>query len=316
MDSQITNRKVFSISMVRNESDIIESFVRYHTHIFDGMVILDHCSTDNTLSILQHLKAEGLPVYLGQYNSPDYIQSEIMTNLLSETFRQFKPDIIIPLDADEFLVSQDNSVHPKAILNEMSMSKIHYLKERKYSVHPDDQTEELFIPKRMKHCSVGTQFKVCVPSTVMPYSPIITMGNHDLFLNVPHSFQVDKYISEELELAHFPIRSDEQFKSKAIVGWLSNLTRYNAMKGEAAHWEHWFLELKQDPGRFYKEVLKSDTRLVYSPMNTLFCHSIEMKYTSPEEMDFVKNLIAFSELLAKDYADIKSRMLVLKSGGI
>ena len=37
-----TNKKIFSISMVKNEMDIIESFVRYNANIFDGMIILDN----------------------------------------------------------------------------------------------------------------------------------------------------------------------------------------------------------------------------------------------------------------------------------
>ena len=56
------NKKIFSISMVKNEMDIIESFVRYNINIFDGMIILDNGSTDETIKILSQLKIEGLPL--------------------------------------------------------------------------------------------------------------------------------------------------------------------------------------------------------------------------------------------------------------
>jgi hypothetical protein len=33
--------KVYCVGMIKNEADIIESYVRYHLNIFDGMVLLD-----------------------------------------------------------------------------------------------------------------------------------------------------------------------------------------------------------------------------------------------------------------------------------
>ena len=50
--------KVVSITMVKNESDIIESFVRYYLNVVDEMIILDNGSTDETLKILNKLKDE------------------------------------------------------------------------------------------------------------------------------------------------------------------------------------------------------------------------------------------------------------------
>lgn len=44
--------KIVSITMVKNEVDIIESFVRYHLKIFDEMIILDNGSTDETVNII------------------------------------------------------------------------------------------------------------------------------------------------------------------------------------------------------------------------------------------------------------------------
>ena len=57
-----TKKQIFSISMVKNEIDVIESFVRYHINIFEGMIFLDDGSTDKTVKILNFLKKEGLPI--------------------------------------------------------------------------------------------------------------------------------------------------------------------------------------------------------------------------------------------------------------
>ena len=52
----LSHIQIFSISMVKNEMDVIESFVRYNLNILDGMIILDNGSTDDTLKILKLLQ--------------------------------------------------------------------------------------------------------------------------------------------------------------------------------------------------------------------------------------------------------------------
>ena len=65
--------------MVKNESDVIESFVRYNLNILDGMIILDNQSSDNTLEILNLLKKEGLNLYIIKDEDREFDQA-IKTN--------------------------------------------------------------------------------------------------------------------------------------------------------------------------------------------------------------------------------------------
>ena len=53
--------KIWGVSMVRNEEDIVEAFVRHNLTILDGMLVVDHNSTDRTPAILTALCAERLP---------------------------------------------------------------------------------------------------------------------------------------------------------------------------------------------------------------------------------------------------------------
>ncbi|MCI6101295.1 MAG: glycosyltransferase family 2 protein [Selenomonas sp.] len=58
-------RKIVAISMVKNEMDIIESFVRHTLGFADLLIIADHKSTDRTREILEALRTEGLPLLVG-----------------------------------------------------------------------------------------------------------------------------------------------------------------------------------------------------------------------------------------------------------
>lgn len=50
--------KIVSLTQVGNESEIIESFIRYNSNFIDKMFILPVCSVDNTLTIIRELIAE------------------------------------------------------------------------------------------------------------------------------------------------------------------------------------------------------------------------------------------------------------------
>ena len=54
------------VSMVRNEADVIESFVRHNLGWADRLYVAVHESSDETLSILQALQGDGLPIVLSE----------------------------------------------------------------------------------------------------------------------------------------------------------------------------------------------------------------------------------------------------------
>lgn len=48
--------KIFLISRIKNEEDIIESFVRYHLNFIDEMVIIEDYSNDETYNNSEKIK--------------------------------------------------------------------------------------------------------------------------------------------------------------------------------------------------------------------------------------------------------------------
>jgi len=301
---------VFAITMIKNEADIIESFVRYHLNIVDSMVILDNGSTDNSRAILQNLMSEGLSVYLLDDEGFEFDQNEKMTRLMYETFETYGPDLIVPLDADEFLISSNDSDHPRDVWQDLDLSKWYYVRTRQYVPHNKDNPLELFIPRRIKHTygDVGL-YKVIVPKEVADhYAPALTMGNHSL------QFPADSAEFEDLDslrLAHFAFRTVEQAKSKIIVGWLNNIARPFRNKDDCFPWGFWFNLLKQKRSLDYSQLndlvkdFYGDASAYMHPVNLSFCTGIELKYTGRKEVDAMKNLMEYAEKLAIEYAGVK-----------
>ena len=58
--------RLVGVSMVRNEADIIEAFVRHNAAVLDALVVVDHGSVDGTREILFALRDEGLPLAIEQ----------------------------------------------------------------------------------------------------------------------------------------------------------------------------------------------------------------------------------------------------------
>ena len=105
--------KIYSISRIKNEMDIIETFIRYNSNITDGMIILDNNSSDDTGKILDALKGEypNLHVYDNHFESHHDITLEI-NYLLDLAVNEYEADMIVPLDADEFITA-DGALNPR-----------------------------------------------------------------------------------------------------------------------------------------------------------------------------------------------------------
>lgn len=299
-------RKVYLVCMVKNEADIIESFVRYHAMIFDGMVFLDNNSTDRTNEILQLLKAEGYPLDVHMDTSLEYSQVEKTNKLLNDTFRKYNPDFVFPLDVDEFLVAR-NRKHPREIIEDLDLNKVYYLERENYVPHKTNDQGETFIPAKLVH-SVGIieRAKVFVSKEIMQFGPKLTMGNHNLIFDSKRNNTFKRTEANELLIAHYPIRSLEHAKSKFLVGWLNNLARPNHTQGQANHWKVLFRRLKNRHEVTLDDIV-GNVKTKVNPINLTFCKQIRMKYTKENEINAMKNLLEYCEMLATEYAKLKSR---------
>lgn len=210
--------KIVSFTMVNNESEIIESFIRYNYNFLDEMYIIDNGCTDNTIKILHNLKNDGYKIVIYDESLEAYDQFRLDNKYLNKIIEESNPDLIIPLDADEFIISDHKD--PRKEMEKLSLDKIYYVNWQWYVMTEKDDPKETFIPRRLKYClkrtvwnySDGTPVtKVILPARYFKEKELtMSMGHHTVY--------GDKSIAIEeinnIKLAHYRAISEEQLVYK------------------------------------------------------------------------------------------------------
>jgi len=323
MEGKGNRKKGLGFTIVINEEDIIESFVRYHSNILDGMVIWDIGSADRTPDILDKMEKEGLPIYIFRESAGDTVDSERIPKLLQHTIEKFNPDFIFPLDADEFLFSSKNQ-HPRSLINNLDLNKVYYFKSITYVPKSSDNTGEGFIPKRIQHAyaeEYEEYYKVGLSKEkIIKHNIRFNIGNHDIQVRQNTEDLLFKEIHPDLKIGHFPIRSSEQIMSKVMIGWINNLSRSDRIPGEAFHWENFYNKIKKDSKLFKKDFQKivaeylfddeGDVhKIFYRPVDLSFCKDTTIKYTNPDGIDPLRNLLENCEALALQHAKLEKKLI-------
>lgn len=249
-------RKIIGISMVKNEVDVIETFVRHNLTFLDELHIIDHYSNDNTRKILTLLQQEGLPVYLYQVDEFSYQQETIMTTLLHHCLNQ-DPDIAycLPIDADEFIDCPDKATFAH-LIHSIPPDRVGLL----FFNHYIPSSFE-FNPNFLTEFSEIRQEEMLISRVIIPRAQGLrgkfSTGYHFFFENTEEgisfpyfAFLPQKYthfqqaiaakcevIFQEAEcvLAHYPIRSHPQFLVKMLTGSVAMGIR-NKQGGSDYNW--------------------------------------------------------------------------------
>ena len=298
------------ISMVRNEADIIESFVRHAASFADRIYIVNHNSTDETRKILDELVQEGLPLKVEDFYGAAQAQSEVMTDLMRRAFGELY-DFVLPLDADEFLLPDgeyDMNWCREALFTACTPDKIYqipwviYQTANEYAGKKFILAEECYRevqPESLGKLLLGRlafeQFKL-----------ILSQGNHHALVMGDGGMQrLTPIPLQGIHLAHFSWRSCEQAASKAAVGWLANVAKYSKQTNLANHWRQIFNNLLE--GKMpVRPVLKLGRKAVIN----LKCQKIPVKYAgrSNNSNVLLRNVLLAAQKLANDYSEEKVRI--------
>jgi glycosyl transferase family 2 len=242
--------KLAAVTTVRNECDIIESFVRHNAAFVDRLYILDHRSTDTTPKILRKLADEGLPLDLSRDDEAVFYQGPKMTQLIKGTLADRHWDFVLPLDGDEF-INLPNRAALEGALSGLDEATIGLSDLVNYIPTANDDANEKDALRRIVHrtktipninCKIG---KVSIPGAVINQPGFSLNEGH-------HGVCVDgKPIVERrldgLSLAHFPVRSADQFIMRAILCRLSWTSRSDYNPSWGWHYRTFIEQLKAKP---------------------------------------------------------------------
>lgn len=229
--------KMVSISWVRNEADIIAAFVRHHAPLVERMIIIDNDSEDGTLDAIRTLARAGFPVDIRQDPAPCHAQAAALTALMHELAETARPDWIIPLDADEFLAADDGQ-NIGDILRMLPQSRVTLLPWRTYVPLPSDDQTEVNPIHRIRHRRSKEQLQYCKALIPRPFHDAryaLTAGNH--WIRATSGTQPPHAASDDLFLAHFPVRSAPQILRKVTEGLQRLRTNPKRQPNEGFHWE-------------------------------------------------------------------------------
>lgn len=134
---------IVSITLVKNEEKIVESFIRYNSYFIYKMIIIDNGCKDNTIPIINKLIDEGYNIELYSEANVGYKQAYLENKYMYKTIADGGVDWIIPLDVDEFLDMD------KDFLNSLDCSKGYYVYWKNYVLLEDCDLSEKCIPKRL-----------------------------------------------------------------------------------------------------------------------------------------------------------------------
>ncbi len=310
-------QKIWAVSIVKNERDIIESFCRYTLSWCDGLLIRDDGSADNTKEIINMLMQEGLRIKViktpvSRTGGFGPCKTEALNGLARQAFEEYGADWAVPLDADEFIFCPDYS-NPRAQLEQMDGSVEHRFYSRTYIFENPPSDDSVFLPFQfqsfLRNPREGRMAKTILSKKLyFERNARIATGHHHLAYASKPQPQIE--FTDRLASAHFPFRSTEQMLAKVIVGELN----YKASPGRnncGLHWNLMYNAIKNQAvdaklarrfSLFYSGIFETqadvDEPVVADPFRAGFiAEPIVLKYTNlePGTYEYLDKILAGME---------------------
>lgn len=303
--------KITVIGIVKNSADIIEAFVRCNSNFADNFIIIDNFSTDRTREILNCLKEEGFDIEIIDDEENGFHQSIKMNKLLRYAIEKYNSDYVVALDDDEILVSSsDRDVVLREQIEKLPTNELHYVRWKMYIPTEYDNANEICMPLKLKY-RMDDQFeaatKIIIPKQIVDDSFHIGEGHHFAEGNL---ITRDSYVSD-IRVAHYPIRSEEQIKSKAMIGWTNRLRMKDRKPNQSVHWKAYYDHIKNGGSLSienlqlmilaYYESWDIDRINIISDPIDLPEKCFEVRYTTGHEINALRNYMTHVEGIIEEY---------------
>lgn len=291
--------RLVAVSIVKNEADIIEAFVRHTLAWVDHHLVFDHASTDGTREILGALQAEGLPITLFSDDAPGHLQQARSNHLTRLAARSHGADWVVPLDADEILSGPGRAELERA-LTQAGETQPTSLALIDYCPTPEDDPAESNPVLRLRHRrpAASPTRKVLVPRA-LALDPELTAGkgSHALYrANVPLP---DRALSADFHLAHLALRSPQHQVLRVARAELQRLSRGKAAAGLDVHYRLGYQLLAEDPELFFATVCQPASTLSHQP---IAYRGSPLRHTPPQDWSRVaRALFPYLEQLAASH---------------
>lgn len=318
--------RITAVGMIKNAADVIETYIRSNSLVVDNFVLLDNMCTDRTIFILEELRNEGFEIEIIKDDMIEHDQWKKMNKLIYYVNKKYNSDFIIPIDDDECVVpfSADDTIeNVRTLIEQLLQDKLYYLKWRIYVPNETDDENVISVVKRQTFCyedEAECPNKVIIPKGVLEDGTFrILPGNHEGRGN-----SIKEHVTLSFaRMAHFPCRSEEQVRSKALTGWTNLLAFPGRTPIEGYQWKQMYTIAKkgekislnemQNMASLYITFSKEeDVHIDKKPVN-LPEEAMIIKYTKKDEVRPWENYCTNVEFLAQKYVELlKEKYIYIK----
>jgi hypothetical protein len=284
--------KLVAVSVVRNESDIVEAFVRHTAAWVDHHLIIDCDSTDGTRQILATLLREGMRITLFTGNEENIGTQLGIDHLRQIAFATHGANWVLTLGADEFLAGSARAALEQQLASVPADHAVS-VAARSYVPTPTDDAGIRNPVLRIQHRQHGelASVRVFVPRT----------------RTLAHPLEGDARTLTDIWIARFALRSPQQQVLQVVVGELQRLSRGRAHAGLNTHNRLGFQLLAEDPDEFFSVATQPVKNLVFDPVP--YADGRALRYTA-EHREIVRSaraFLPFLENLARSHGQLVDR---------
>jgi hypothetical protein len=227
--------KLAVAALIRNEIDIVGSFLQHLDALFDHVLLMDHGSIDGTDRVMEQACAQRPGWTLWRLEPIGYHQAAFNIFALRHLMRHTDADVAMFLDADEFINVPDSASLQAALAGLTDPDRIGHMYWR--NVVPDRLDTRTISPGETIWRAPNTSIlgKVVIPRRfLVRHNQAVTLGigNHGLYFDPQHMVPVDQVG----EILHLPIRSHAQLRSKVLAGVFSIMAQADRLPAQSWHW--------------------------------------------------------------------------------